>query len=471
MTFLAENTPSVKDWSHQPAAADMVRDAFRQRKRRVILVLPTGTGKTRTATDYIVAPAIAKGRRLLWLAHRRELVGQACATLAARGIACGAVAASCPWPANPDAPVQVASIQTLVAREARPACDLIVWDECHHANEGAEEWRGILDAYPETPIVGLTATPETGSGAALAPPFDGMVVGITVRQATMRGILVPCEIARPAKMLRKGNIAQHPVDAYFGTYESSLTQGAKYSPNGTQAILFARSVDEAVGYAAQFNARGIRAAVIEAQTPKAEREAALDAYRSGAVRVLCNVYVLTEGTDLPMAETCILARGASSQGIFIQMVGRVLRALEGKTRAILIDLRGVSHVHGMPEDERLFSLEGRGITLAQKECLCPVCGAIREPGMGCLRCGWEPDERDSGSTRITNDPLVKYARKIAEGPAQRRQTLKRWICAYVAEGRNPRSVFYKWKAVYGVALSSRDYVHAMMATDQGRRIG
>lgn len=457
MSFLAENSAGVKDWSHQPQAADLVREAMRHGKKRVILVLPTGTGKTRTATDYIVQPAIAKGKRVLWPVHRRELVDQACAALHARGIPLGTVAAACAWPANESAPVQVASVQTLVARELRPACDLIIWDECHHANEGAEEWRGILDAYPDTPIVGLTATPETGSGAALAPPFDGMVVGITVRQATARGILVPCEIARPAKMLRKGRIAQHPVDAYFGTYESSLVPGTTYTPNGTQAIVFARSVAEAADYASQFNERGVRAAVVEANTPKAEREAALEGFRRGAVRVLCNVYVLTEGTDLPMAETCILARGARSQGIFIQMVGRVLRALEGKARAILLDLRGVSHVHGMPEDERLFSLEGRGITLAQKECLCPVCGSIREPGEGCKKCGWEPDERDGDATRVTGDPLVKYARKIAEGPEQRRQTLERWVLAAIAEGRNPKSVFYKWKAVYQEKLSAHEY--------------
>lgn len=443
-----------RDWSHQPALAQAVRQKMREGARRIVAVLPTGTGKTRTAGEHICVPAVAKGSRVVWLAHRRELVGQACATLAKLGLDVGAVAASAAWPARPEAPVQVCSIQTLLAREATVRADLAIADECHHFGEGADEWRSVLDPYPR--VVGLTATPERGDGGGLAPMFDAIVVGITVRQATTRGILVPCEVVRPDRMLRRGAIAQDPIDAYMA------------HAMGTQAILFARSVSEAESYAATFNARGVRAAVIEANTPKAEREASLEAFRQGAVRVLCNVYVLTEGTDLPMAETCILARGASSAGIYIQMVGRVLRSAPGKQRAILLDLRGVSHLHGPPEDERVFSLEGRGITKASAEVMCPVCGAIREPGQGCAACGWEPDERDAEATRVTNDPLVKFARKIAEGPQQRHETLVRWIARCLDDNKNPKSVFYKWKHVYQERLTTAAYSRALWEVNARR---
>lgn len=427
----------------------MVRDAMRRGARRVVLVLPTGTGKTRTASDGIARPAVERGRRVLWLAHRRELVDQACATLADRGLRVGAISATATWRSDPDAPVQVASIQTLLARDARPRADLIIADECHHLGDGAETWRALLESWGQTPMVGLTATPERGDGGALGSVWQHLVVGITVREATERGILVPCEIIRPERMLARGIIAQHPVDAY-------VTHA-----RGTRAILFARSVHEAERYRDDFRARGIRAELVEAGTPPAERSAILDLFRRGDVSVVCNVYVLTEGTDIPSAETCILARGASSAGIYLQMVGRVIRYAPGKSSALLIDLRGVSHVHGAPEDERVYSLDGRGISRARDTPLCPVCSSPRDPGEGCASCGWRPDEREDRPTRVSGDPLVRYARMIAQSPEQRWETLLRWMRRAVAERKNPKSLFHKWRAVYQERLPSHIYMRAL----------
>jgi DNA repair protein RadD len=427
---------------YQQDAIDRVRQEMRRGKRRVVLVLPTGSGKTRTGAA-IVQSAIGKRQRALWLAHRTELVDQACATMHSFGLPVGCVAASSKWPSRAEAPVQVASIQTLVAREThRPEANLIVWDEAHHASEAAECWSGLLDAYPDTPMVGLTATPERGDGAGLSPLFNGIVVGATVRQLTEMGHLVPCEIVRPGRMLESGQIAQHPLAAYQD--HGAMRQG----------IVFARTVEEARRYAEEFTAAGVRAECITATTSAKDRELALDLFRRGIVRMLTNVFVLTEGTDLPTAAVCILARGAGSAGIYLQMVGRVLRPSPGKSSALLLDLRGVSHCHGMPEDERLYSLDGRGISLAQTR-HCQVCSAILEGGYPCQACGYCTDgSGEAAQTSIVNEPLVKFARMIAQGPQQRHETLLRWIRAALDKGHKPTSVRYKWKAVYQEELSA-----------------
>jgi len=107
---------------------------------------PTGTGKTRTAAD-VVRRGVAHGRRSLWLAHRTELIDQSASVLAGLGLDVGVISAASSMRARADALVQVASIQTLLARDHRPPADLIVWDECHHGP--AEEWSGLLSAYPK----------------------------------------------------------------------------------------------------------------------------------------------------------------------------------------------------------------------------------------------------------------------------------------------------------------------------------
>jgi len=448
----APSAISLRDYQHD--LVRRVREEMRRGHKRVVAVSPTGSGKTRVGA-FIVASAIGMGRRVLWLAHRTELCDQACRTIHGFGLPVGCISASSKWPSNPDAPVQVASIQTLCAREThRPASDLIVWDECHHCSEAAELWSGLLDAYQGVPMIGLTATPERGDGAGLSPLFNGIVTGATVRQLTEQGHLVPCEIVRPGRMLENGQIAQHPLAAY------------QEHGGGRPCIVFARTVEEARAYAAEFTAAGHRAECITATTPAGDREIALELYRRGVVRVLTNVYVCTEGTDLPMAAVCILARGAGSAGIYIQMVGRVLRPSPGKNSALLLDLRGVSHVHGAPEEERAYSLDGRGITLTQQR-HCQVC---QQPvdSYPCESCGYAPAGGDQAETTIVNEPMAKFQRMLAQSPAQREETLRRWVARALDAGHKVTSVKYRWAAVYKEELSSARLMAAVTDVNRDR---
>ena len=444
MTQPAEQLATIALRDYQQRALGLVRAEMRAGRRRVVLVMPTGSGKTRTGAAACRA-AVAKGNPVLWLAHRTELISQAAATLESLGARVGVIAAQLHRGACPDAPIQVASIQTLLARpDACPEAELIVGDECHHLSEGAKEWSGLLGRYPKTPILGLTATPETGSGAPLSL-FDALVVGASVRELTDAGHLVPCEGVRPASMLEPGQIAQCPVEAY-------VEHGR--GPRGMrQAILFARSVEEAQGYAARLNERSVRAECVTATTPAADREAALELFRRGVVRVLTNVYVLTEGTDLPMAEVCILARGAGSAGMLIQMVGRVLRPAPGKTSALLIDLRGVTHLHGYPEDERTYSLTGRGMRLVVAP-RCRVCQADVSGGYPCESCGYQPTGPGDGAqqTTIAGVALERFGRMRAQSADERAVTLERWVRRALDAGHKVASVRHKWRAVYGEEL-------------------
>ena len=259
---------------------------------------------------------------------------------------------------------------------------------------------------------------------------------------------------RPARLLKSGEIAQDPLAAY-------LEHGDQ-----RQAIVYLRSVESAENTAAQFAAAGVSAACIHATSGDDFRRKTLDDYRAGRCRVLTNVYVLTEGTDLPMAKCIVLARGCGTAGMFLQIVGRGLRPDASGKSALLLDLVGSSHLHGMPEDERVYSLAGRGIAPVTQP-MCPRCGSVRGDDGGCPSCGWQPSgEAEPLVTTVTGDPLVKFARMLAQGPQQREETLERWIRAALLRGHKPGSAAHKYRAVYNESPSRETFARLVARAER-----
>jgi DNA repair protein RadD len=419
---------------YQLRAVEKVRAEFARGAKSVVLVSPTGSGKTYICANYMVAPAVARGKRVGWLAHRSELADQAFDALVGLGLNVGMRCASSTRPCNPFAPVQVATVQTLAARGQRSEFDLLICDEGHHYAEQAETFHGVVKTCGENAYVVLpTATPERGDGCGLRTIADALVVAATVRELTELGHLVPCEILRPARYLKSGQIAQSPVDVYIP---------------GRQTIVFARSVALAEQYAEEFRARGVSAECVNAKTPWPDRRRIIADYRAVRTQVLVNVLCLTEGFDAPETSCVILARGCGTPGTYLQMTGRGLRLAPGKKDCILHDLRGVSHEHGAPIDDRVYSLDGKGISLKDPNRYCPVCGSERTDD-GCTVCDWVP-AGDGGLEPdvITGDPLVKYAAKRAESEEERVSTLARWMREQRAKAFKEGWVRHKFFVVY-----------------------
>lgn len=420
--------------AYQLDAIEGVRQRMWGGARRVLLVAPTGSGKTTMGAE-LARQVVSAARRVLWLAPRVELVDQAADTLTAIGLTVGAACATAATPPNPFAPVQVASVQTLLARKLRPPADLVLVDEAHHAP--ADEQGALLASYGDALVVGLTATPERGDGRPL-DLFDGLVVGATVRELIEGGHLVPCEILRPDHVLGPGELAQSPVDAY-------LEHAA-----GRRTVVFARSIELSEQYAAEFLARGIRAASVSIRTPWSERRMIVDALRRGGIDVVCNVAVLTEGFDAPEVSCIMIGRGCGSASLYLQMIGRGLRPAAGKRDCLLLDLRGVSHEHGRPDDDRVYSLSGRGISLRDPNSYCSRCGALRTPPDPCESCGFAPSRDDaSKSDTVTGDKLQKFARlRDHDDDSKRAERLSRWLKDATMKGYRPGSALHKYKAVY-----------------------
>jgi DNA repair protein RadD len=357
----------------QARAMAAVGEKMRGGARAVLVVSPTGSGKT-CMGSMMVARFVAQGKRVAWGAHREELLHQAARTLKSFGLEVGlrGMGAS--------APVQLGTFQEWVSRGSCPDADVFVPDEAHHMGDRVG-WQKIPASYKAqgARIIGLTATPARGDGRAL-PDFDALVVASQIHELQAEGLLVPLRWRGPPHHLGSKAIAQSPVEAY-------LTEA-----RGRCAVVFAPHVRAAEDYASGFQAAGVRVAIVTGNMPADARVNALQAHVDGALDVLVNVNVLTEGWDNPRCDTVITGRGCESAGLLIQMVGRGLRPFPGKRECLWLDLRGVVHQLGRPDSEATYSLEGEGIVLATDrsptgERLCRVCRFPLGDALVCLACG------------------------------------------------------------------------------------
>lgn len=336
--------------------------------RRVLLQAPTGAGKTALAS-FIAGETSARGRMVFFICHRAELVFQTSATFRKFGIDHGVIAAGYPMCLTKQ--VQVCSIDTLKNRlEKLPKPAVIIWDECHHI--AAAGWRRVQDYYTASIQIGLSATPMRLDGAGLNANFDDIVLGPAVSWLIENGHLSQYRAYAPSAPDMAG-VRKAMGDFVRGENEramdkpkltgDAISHWRKYA-GGARSVGFAVTVAHSQHLAAQFNAAGISAAHLDGGTPKAERARIIREYADGAISVLFNVDLFGEGFDLSaiaqrdVTIDCVMQmRPTQSLSLHLQQIGRALRPAAGKT-AIILDHAGNIARHGLPDDEREWSLDG-----------------------------------------------------------------------------------------------------------------
>lgn len=415
---------------YQQAMIDEARDTYRRGKRAVLFQLPTGGGKTVTAST-VVHGAAVKGNRTWWLTHRRELAGQASETFHSLGIPHGTVQAG--YVSNPDATVQVASIQTISRRlETLPEPGLIIFDEAHHI--GAASWEAIFNRFPDARILGLTATPWRLDGAGLGRWFEHMVSGPSTADLIANGSLSPYRLFAPAAPDLAG------VGTAQGDYQRSALAKAMDKPaivgdaighylklcRGKRAVAFTAGVENSKNIADQFNAAGVPAEHVDGAMTAEARDAAVDRFRRGETLILCNADLFGEGFDVPAIEAAILLRPTKSLSLHLQQVGRALRPCPGKTEAIILDHAGNSLIHGLPDDEREWDLADREKKRrAEKGEIsirtCDECLYVYRPAPKCPQCGHAPEIKGR-EIEVVDGTLAEVKR--AESVQKRREVGK-----------------------------------------------
>lgn len=393
-------------------------------RRRILLVAPTGSGKTVIAAAFI-ADAVRRGKRVLFLAHRRELVTQASRKLHAAGIDAGIILPG--YPMRLAEPVQVASIASLRARAISsssidmPVADIVVVDEAHHAR--ARTYRRILQEYPHAVVVGMTATPCRGDGRGLGNVFDVLVECPDVAELTDAGWLVRAKMYAPTTpdldgvRIRQGDYDEGQLAERMDKPQlvGDIVEHWHKLAQRRSTIVYTTSVAHSAHLRDEFRRGGVLAEHIDGSTPTEERDGILARLARGEVEIVCNCMVLTEGFDAPDVGCLVLARPTKSLGLYRQMIGRGLRSARSKTDCIILDHAGAVFTHGLPDDPIAWTLheDGRAENKAHatrgtyggppKLVDCPECHAVRFQGRPCTICGWQPRPKPTAVEVIDGD--------------------------------------------------------------------
>lgn len=355
------------------------------------------SGKTVCAAA-VIDGAQAKRKRIVFLAHRKELIDQCSDKLDSIGVDHGIIKSGHPRK-RPWCSVQVASIQTISRRSAKPAADIVIIDEAHRCL--AKSYKDLIDnEYSNAVILGLTATPWRLDSRGLGAIFEDLVVVAQPSELIGQGYLINPRVFAPTTPDLQG------VKTKGGDYDlselaklmdrSDLTgdvvrhweELAKDRPT----VVFACSVEHAHHLADRFCEHGHRAEALSGSTPNRERAAILNRFAKGETQIVCNVDVLTEGYDLPKLSCCILARPTQSSTKYLQMVGRIMRPDLSKQDAIVLDHAGCTYAHGFASDDREYSLNDTPKKKKRNQedrCkVCPSCfGVAPVLARSCPNCG------------------------------------------------------------------------------------
>lgn len=398
---------------YQNKAIDDLRRTLSRRRRRIILQLATGSGKTRIAAEItrLLTHKSEGQKHALFLAPRRELVTQAADRIMQHGIEPGIIMAG--ESSAPDRTVQVASFDTLHARAIRssrillPPADLILVDECHLAL--ADSRKQVLSSYPDAWIIGLTATPARGDGRGLGEMFDAIVRGPSIRELTADGHLVPLRYFAPAKpdlerikLDRDGDYQAKELGHRMNAPAliGDIVVQWKRIAQGRSTVVFCVDRRHAMNVLQAFLAAGVAAEELDATTPDKERKQILRRVADGTTTVLVNVFILSYGVDIPRLSCAVLARPTRNITLYLQTVGRVMRPCRetGKTDAIIIDHAGAVADNGFADADIPWSLASKTpvkellqhhheLQETPKPIECPNCRAVFHGQRKCPVCG------------------------------------------------------------------------------------
>jgi superfamily II DNA or RNA helicase len=405
---------------YQEFAIDEIRRKFQSGDTRVCLVAPTGAGKTTIAAE-LIKRTIANGKRVLFMAHRTELIEQCASRLDMFGVPLGIIKSGTRR-ANLKAPVQVASVQTLIRRDL-PESNLIIIDECHRVM--GRTYLDILGNYPEARVVGLTATPIRLDGKGLDDVFQGIVEASKVSSLIDERVLVKPTIFGPSSpdlngiKMTAGDFNQKQLAELMDKQGlvGSIVETYIKKAIGRRAVCFATSVEHSLHIVDMLKRNGIEAEHLDGETPSEQRAMTLKRLADGAIQVVSNVNVLTEGWDCPNVEVVILARPTASLSMYLQMVGRGVRTSPGKDRAIILDHAGNTIRHGFAHEDRDWQKFWKGMPKRSAEerelsvKTCTSCYCVVESGVTvCPECGAEMTAASKAKreVKVASGELVEY---------------------------------------------------------------
>jgi len=375
------------------AVADL-RTSYRSGYRAPILVAPTGFGKTATAVE-IVRSAVARGRRVGFLAHLREILDDTTERLLEAGISYGSVRSR--RSSDYGQAVQVLGVQTAVSRRQLPPLDLLIIDECHLAV--AHSYQQVIEALGFPNLLGLTGTPQRLDGRGLNEVFDDLVHTCSTAQLIEEGLLAPVRLFSPRladlPTLRGKDFNQEQDASILG--KPAIIGDALSHWNrlcrGRRGVAFCCNVRHAQAVAEQWRRAGYRAMAVHGKSDSDDRREAIAGLRAGRLDLVACAELWIAGVDVPQIDAVIWLRRTTSVTAWLQGNGRGLRTAPGKKDLLIIDHTDNSDPSRLdhPLIEREWSLDGKAKKKKEQSIsvkVCPKCfAAMPSAKPSCSECG------------------------------------------------------------------------------------
>ncbi len=394
---------------YQQKAVDGARQVISLGRKKVLVVSPTGSGKSIMVAE-IFRLASLREKKCLFLVHRRNLVLQIKETLEKFGLVVGVIMSGVET--NLNALVQVSTIQTFSRRLNLdeldqnkfffPA-DIVVCDEAHRCC--SKQYVDVLNLYEGKVIIGFTGTPARSDGKGLGEVFEEIVDVISVKELTEKEFLAPVKYYSSPSEIDLSDVKIQCGDYQAGQLGDKMSSKKlvgdvvqnwlKYG-EGRKTIVFAVNVKHSHFLLDEFLANGIPAARLDAKSPDEERQEVFQQMESGKVLVLINVLLYVEGMDCPEISCVSFARPTKSLVLYRQGGGRGMRPKKDGGNLIFLDHGNVIHEHGLLDDEIIWSLDGKELAWTKpkkarkykKPITCSACKLIFQ-GSVCPDCGTE----------------------------------------------------------------------------------
>lgn len=452
---------------YQQKAKDDLRESVRAGNKRIVIYAPTGAGKSVMALD-LIRSLLGRNKRVAFIANRIGLVTQFSEHLSRSGIPHGVIQGNNTF--NQESGCIVCSIDT-VGRRGLPPVDYAIIDEAHSV-AGSSLYKKLIFAYNNIYWFGLTATPFSKGMAkkydeiAGEPLFQDMVITATIRELIDQQWLVDCEIFAPTdpdltgvKLQRNGYGEMDYNDKDLGRAVDKpeligdiVTHWFKLA-SGKRTVVFATNVAHSRHIVDQFNQCGIKAEHIDGYMDADEKKPITDRFTSGETMIISNVAMLKEGWDVPACECMILAKPTKSLIAWVQMVGRILRPFEGKTKGLVIDHSGTVHALGYPTDDLPLELcdgekkeqdQPKSKTEAKKEKKCPKCSFIKKTHT-CANCGFTPEQK---SVVEVGDGELGRVEKFSK--AEKQAWFSQLLCYAKSSNKSQGWVAHTYRDKFGV---------------------
>lgn len=355
---------------YQAEAKQAILAAWDEGFRKALLVLPTGCGKTVVFAS-VTETQVNKGRRVLIMAHRGELLEQAADKLRQASGLDSVLEKAESTCLGSDIPVTVGSVQSLaqekrLARFPHDYYDDIIVDEAHHCL--SDTYKRVLDHFPNANVLGVTATPDRGDMKNLGEYFDSLAYEYSMAKAIREGYLCPVRAQLIPLVLdianvgiSSGDFAAGEIGSALEPYLEQIAREMTVYCKGRKTVVFLPLIATSQKFCAMLNEAGLRAAEVHGNS--IDRTETIMDFERGKYDVLCNSMLLTEGWDCPAVDCIVILRPTKVRSLYQQMVGRGMRLSPGKENLLLLDFLWMTSRHDLCRPSALIS---RDAAIAKK---------------------------------------------------------------------------------------------------------